>query len=72
MANAFLGLFFPTIVEAVGITGTFFMFGVIGLVAIAFVYTQAPETRGRTLEEVEEDVTTGAIYTHHLRDKVHP
>lgn len=72
MANAFLGLFFPTIVEAVGITGTFFMFGVIGLAAIAFVYTQAPETRGRTLEEVEEDVTTGAIYTHHLRDKVHP
>ncbi|NDZ94199.1 sugar porter family MFS transporter [Streptomyces sp. SID6673] len=69
MANAFLGLFFPTIVEAVGITGTFFMFGVIGLFAIAFIYTQAPETRGRTLEEVEDDVTTGAIYTHHLRDK---
>ncbi|GAA3696953.1 sugar porter family MFS transporter [Gordonia hankookensis] len=69
MANAFLGLLFPTIVEAVGITGTFFMFGVIGLFAIAFIYTQAPETRGRTLEEVEDDVTTGAIYTHHLRDK---
>jgi MFS transporter, SP family, major inositol transporter len=69
IANAFLGLFFPTIVEAVGITGTFFMFGVIGLFAILFIYTQAPETRGRTLEEVEDDVTTGAIYTHHLRAK---
>ncbi|AZG48466.1 sugar porter family MFS transporter [Gordonia insulae] len=69
IANAFLGLFFPTIVEAIGITGTFFMFGVIGLFAIGFVYTQAPETRGRTLEEVEDDVTTGAIYTHHLREK---
>jgi MFS transporter, SP family, major inositol transporter len=29
---------------------------------VVFVYTQAPETRGRTLEEVEEDVTTGEIY----------
>ncbi|GAB92944.1 sugar porter family MFS transporter [Gordonia rhizosphera] len=69
MTNAFLGLFFPTLVEAIGITGTFFMFGVVGIFALIFVYTQAPETRGRTLEEVEEDVTTGAIYTHHLRAK---
>jgi sugar porter (SP) family MFS transporter len=72
MANAFLGLFFPTLVEAIGITGTFFMFGVVGIFAIIFVYTQAPETRGRTLEEVEDDVTTGAIYTHHLRAKSAP
>ncbi|MFW0784109.1 sugar porter family MFS transporter [Gordonia sp. CPCC 206044] len=69
MTNAFLGLFFPTLVNAMGITGTFFMFGVVGIFALVFVYTQAPETRGRTLEEVEDDVTTGAIYTHHLRAK---
>jgi MFS transporter, SP family, major inositol transporter len=62
ITNAFLGLFFPTLVAAIGITGTFFMFAVIGLGAVVFVYTQAPETRGRTLEEVEEDVTTGEIY----------
>jgi major inositol transporter-like SP family MFS transporter len=62
ITNAFLGLFFPTLVAAIGITGTFFMFAVIGLGAVVFIYTQAPETRGRTLEEVEEDVTTGAIY----------
>ena len=62
ITNAFLGLFFPTLVAAVGITGTFFMFAVIGLGAVVFVYKHAPETRGRTLEEVEEDVTTGEIY----------
>jgi MFS transporter, SP family, major inositol transporter len=62
ITNAFLGLFFPTLVAAIRITGTFFMFAVIGLGAVVFVYTQAPETRGRTLEEVEEDVTTGEIY----------
>ncbi|MBT2549691.1 sugar porter family MFS transporter [Arthrobacter sp. ISL-65] len=65
IANAFLGLFFPTLVASVGITGTFFMFGVVGILALVFIYTQVPETRGRTLEALEEDVTTGAIYLVH-------
>jgi len=65
IANAFLGLFFPTLVASVGITGTFFMFGIVGILALIFIYTQVPETRGRTLEALEEDVTTGAIYLVH-------
>ncbi|MFF2316584.1 sugar porter family MFS transporter [Arthrobacter sp. NPDC058097] len=65
IANALLGLFFPTLVASVGITGTFFMFGVVGILALIFIYTQVPETRGRTLEALEEDVTTGAIYLVH-------
>lgn len=67
MANAFLGLFFPTIMEAVGLTGTFFMFAGIGLVALVFIYTQVPETRGRTLEEIDQDVTSGAIFNKEVR-----
>jgi len=35
---------------------------VINVVALVFVMTQVPETRGSTLEALEEDVTTGAIY----------
>jgi MFS transporter, SP family, major inositol transporter len=65
IANAFLGLYFPSLVAAVGITGSFFLFGVVGILALAFIYTQVPETRGRTLEALEEDVTTGAIYLVH-------
>ncbi len=68
IANALLGLFFPTLVAGVGITGTFFLFGVVGILALAFIYTQVPETRGRTLEALEEDVTTGAIYVVHKKD----
>ncbi|MGO3886813.1 MAG: MFS transporter, partial [Mycetocola sp.] len=63
IANALLSLYFPSVVDAVGITGTFFGFGVIGIIAVVFIYTQVPESRGRTLEEVEEGVTTGAIST---------
>jgi major inositol transporter-like SP family MFS transporter len=67
IANAFLGLFFPTLVAAVGITGTFFLFGIVGILALIFIYTQVPETRGRTLEALEEDVSTGAIYIVHKK-----
>lgn len=63
IANAFLGLYFPTIVAATGITGTFFGFGVVGLLALLFIWKFVPESRGRTLEEVEEGVTTGNIFT---------
>ena len=60
--NGFLALFFPALVEAIDINGVFFMFAAIGVVALLFVYTQVPETRGRSLEALEEDVETGEIF----------
>lgn len=68
IANGFLSLYFPTLVEATGITGTFFLFAGIGVLALIFIITSVPETRGRTLEALEEDVTTGAIYTAHKKN----
>ncbi|HKU31586.1 sugar porter family MFS transporter [Arthrobacter sp. NyZ413] len=62
VVNGFLSLYFPSMVAAMGITGTFFLFAVVGALALVFVITQVPESRGRTLEALEEDVTTGAIY----------
>lgn len=62
IANATLGLFFPSIVDGIGITGSFFMLAVFNLVAFGFMRKFLPETRGRTLEEIEEGVTTGDIY----------
>ncbi|MGO1543925.1 MAG: sugar porter family MFS transporter [Gulosibacter sp.] len=69
IANGFLSLYFPTLVEATGITGTFFLFAGVGVLALIFIITSVPETRGRTLEALEEDVTTGAIYTAHKKKK---
>ena len=60
--NGFLALFFPSLVAGIGITGSFFLFAAIGVGALLFVYTQVPETRGRSLESLEEVVTTGEIY----------
>ena len=62
VTNGFLSLYFLSLVDAVGITGTFFLFAAVGALALLFVWRFVPETRGRTLEALEEDVTTGAIY----------
>lgn len=62
ISNGFLSLYFLSIVDAVGITGTFFMFAAVGVLALFFVWRFVPETRGRTLEALEDDVRTGAIY----------
>lgn len=62
-ANGFLSLFFPSMVAGMGITGTFFLFAGVGVLALVFVATQIPETRGRTLEALGEDVSTGALFT---------
>lgn len=61
-AGGFLSLYFPSLVASVGITGLFFLFAGIGVLALIFIWRLVPETRGRTLEALEADVTTGAIH----------
>jgi MFS transporter, SP family, major inositol transporter len=43
-------------VDAVGIASSFFIFAALGVLALIFIYTMVPETRGRSLEEFEEEM----------------
>ncbi|WP_080793749.1 sugar porter family MFS transporter [Corynebacterium pacaense] len=61
-ANGILALTFPSLVSGVGITSTFIIFAVVGVVALAFVATMVPETRGRSLEDLEEGIFSGEIF----------
>ena len=56
MANAVVAFGFPPVVEAVGIAPTFFIFAGLGVLALVFIYTMVPETRGVSLEEFEEEM----------------
>ncbi|PFG95915.1 sugar porter (SP) family MFS transporter [Saccharopolyspora erythraea NRRL 2338] len=56
MANAGVTFGFPPAMAAVGIAPTFFVFAVIGVLGIVFVATMVPETRGKTLEEFEDEI----------------
>ncbi|QRZ61480.1 sugar porter family MFS transporter [Rothia sp. ZJ932] len=62
LANAFVAFNFPIVLSAVGLNNTFFGFAVINAIAVLVMWKFLPETRGKSLEEVEVGVTTGAIY----------
>ncbi|KGJ71877.1 major facilitator transporter [Cryobacterium roopkundense] len=53
LTNAIVSLVFPSLVASMGFA-TFLLFAAVGFLAILFVATSVPETRGKTLEELEE------------------
>jgi major inositol transporter-like SP family MFS transporter len=61
IVNATISLVFPQLVGALGATGTFGIFVAINLLSIGFVRNYVPETRGRTLEELEDDFRARGI-----------
>ena len=62
LCNAALSLFFPSVMEIWGMNFTFFAFAIVNGMAVFFMWKMLPETRGKSLEEVEEGVTTGTIF----------
>jgi MFS transporter, SP family, major inositol transporter len=60
--NGLLALYVPTLLSALGM-GTFFLFAAIGVIMLGFLWHEVPETRGRSLESLEDKLLTGEIYT---------
>jgi SP family galactose:H+ symporter-like MFS transporter len=52
-ANLVVALTFLTMIHALGRAPTFWGYGVLGIAAWLFAYFLVPETKGRTLEEIE-------------------
>jgi major inositol transporter-like SP family MFS transporter len=63
MTNFAITLLFPWLVSdgGVGISNTFFIFVGLGLVALAFSVKWLPETKGKTLEQIEWAFADGRI-----------
>ena len=59
--NLFVGLFFPVLL-GVGTGVVFYIFAAVGVVSCLFALRFVPETRGRTLEQIEQQlVPEGAV-----------
>jgi sugar porter (SP) family MFS transporter len=54
-ANFLVSYFFLSFVGWVGKSGTFWIYAGLGVAATAFFWVKVPETKGRSLEEVERD-----------------
>jgi MFS transporter, SP family, major inositol transporter len=71
--NALISFVFPPLVAVAGSTVTFGIFALINLGSTVFAVKFAPETRGRSLEELEDDFRThdAAHLVHEAPANVH-
>ncbi len=58
--NGAISFAFPLTASALGSTVTFALFAVINVVSVLFIFRVAPETRGHSLESLEEHLRTSA------------
>lgn len=63
-ANFIVGLIFPVLMSSFGMTVTFGIFVVIGFFSMMFTYFFVPETKGKSLEQIEEE------FRHYDRKKI--
>ena len=54
--NLIISLTFPTLLSAIGISNLFLIYAAIGIGAFLFVKYLVTETKGKSLEEIEEDL----------------
>jgi sugar porter (SP) family MFS transporter len=59
LSNFLVSATFLTLVGAITRTGTFLLYAVLTVMAVAFFWRRVPETRGRSLEDIQADLTGG-------------
>jgi hypothetical protein len=51
---------FPVLNQLLKASGTFWLYGVICVLGFVFILKKLPETKGRSLEEIEKDFEAGS------------
>ena len=59
--NYIIAFTFLILIQKLGISGTFLLYGIITLAALFFIYFFIPETKGKSLEEIEAIVVKGKL-----------
>ncbi|NUF98107.1 sugar porter family MFS transporter [Lactobacillus mellis] len=60
-SNFLVGTFFPNLVAHLGISWTFFVFVIFNIISFAFSYFFVPETRNKSLEQIQSEFQSGKI-----------
>ena len=67
-ANFVVSLVFLSLTKTLGDSGTFALFGAVGIVAWLFTYFLVPETKNKTLDQIEQEL--GQRYKPERRDDI--
>lgn len=54
IANFLVSLIFPILLGNIGLSNTFIIFAVLNVISIIFVKKFLPETKGKSLEDIED------------------
>jgi sugar porter (SP) family MFS transporter len=57
LSNFLVSLYLPTLLQQFGTAGTYYLFSIMGVVALSSIYVTVIETKGKTLEEIEDIMT---------------
>ena len=63
-SNFIVALVFPILVSAIGQGNSFGVFAVLTNLAIVFVYFLVPETKGRSLDQIQQELVQEARIYH--------
>uniref|UniRef100_A0A8C8SG77 Solute carrier family 2, facilitated glucose transporter member 10 n=1 Tax=Pelusios castaneus TaxID=367368 RepID=A0A8C8SG77_9SAUR len=53
-ANLLISLSFLDLIDAIGFSWMFLLYGLVGVAAVVFIYLFVPETKGQSLEEIDQ------------------
>ncbi len=57
--NLLVAITFLSLIQLIGTSSTFWLYSIIGIIAWVFVYFLVPETKGKSLEEIEAHLRAG-------------
>ncbi|OEC87635.1 MULTISPECIES: sugar porter family MFS transporter [Methanobacterium] len=57
--NLVVAITFLSLIQLIGTPGTFWLYSIIGIITWVFVYFLVPETKGKSLEEIEMELMAG-------------
>lgn len=53
MSSGLVSMSFLSVARVISVAGVFFIFSAVSVVSVVFVYVCVPETKGKTLEQIE-------------------